>query len=271
MKLSIIIVNYQSYQHLLSCLKSIDKFLYSNKKIKNHFEVILVNNDKKNLTIPINYPFINDKIINTGKNVGFGIANNLGTIMANGKYLMFLNPDTILTDNSLIRSLNYLEKNKNIGALGLSIIDNNRKTPQNWSCGKKLTWGGILFRNTINKPWNKKTPKKVDWTSGTALIVQKSLFKKIKGFDKNFFMYFEDQDLCLRIKELPSHPKIIYYPEAQVLHFNGKSWKNKTRQKKAYQTSQLYFFKKHNTFIGYLMLKLIYQIKNIFKNFTHHN
>ena len=263
MKLSIIIVNYQSRKHLLTCLTSINRFLYTNTFLKDNFEVILVNNDKQELSLPIEFPFINKKIINTGKNVGFGTANNLGVIMTRGKYLMFLNPDTILTDDSLLGALSYLEKNSDVGALGLSVIDNDRKNPQNWSCGKRTTWGSILFRNTINKPWNKKTPQMVAWTTATALMVRKNLFKKINGFDKNFFMYFEDQDLCLRIGALESKPKIIHYPESAVLHFNGKSWKNKSNQKRAYQNSQLYFFKKHNTFVGYLILKVIYKIKNI--------
>ena len=263
MKLSIIIVNYQSYEHLLTCLASIDKFLYQNSTLKNDFEVILVNNDKKvALSLPVQYPFVNKKIINTGKNVGFGTANNLGTIMTQGSYLMFLNPDTTLIDDSLVRALKYLEKHTDIGALGLGIIDASRQKPQNWICGKKTTWGSILFRNTINKPWNKRTPRKVDWTTGTALLVKKTIFRKIKGFDKNFFMYFEDQDLCLRIKKLSFVTKIIHYPEAKLLHFNGKSWRNKSKQKRAYQDSQLYFFKKHNTFIGYFILKILYQIKN---------
>lgn len=260
MKLSIIIVNYKSYEHLLTCLTSINRFLYKKNTSKNNFEVIIVNNDKTDLTLPIEYPFVNQKIINTGKNIGFGTAHNLGSIMTKGKYLLFLNPDTIFIDNSLIQALSYLDKNLKIGALGLGIIDNNRKSPQNWSCGKKTTWSSILFRNTINKAWNKKTPQKVDWASGTALIVRKNIFRKIKGFDKNFFMYFEDQDLCLRIKSLDN--KIIYYPQSKILHFNGKSWKNKKNKKESYKNSQIYFFKKHNSFIGYLILKIIYKMKN---------
>jgi GT2 family glycosyltransferase len=263
MLLSIIIVNYQSKKHLLECLASIDTFLYKNISFKNEFEVILVNNDNEKLTLPENYPFVNKKIINTGKNVGFGTASNLGSIMTQGKYLLFLNPDTILTNSSLLQALKHINSDENIGALGLSVIDNARQKPQNWSCGKKATWNSILFRNTINKPWNKKTPQEVDWTSGTALIVRKILFRKVRGFNKNFFMYFEDQDLCLEIKKL--NKKIIHYPKATVLHFNGKCWSNKKKQKKAYRDSQLYFFKKHNTFFGYLLLKLIYKIKLISK------
>ncbi len=264
MKLSIIIVNYQSYEHLLTCLTSINRFLYKNDTFKNEFEVVLVNNEEEDLSLPIEYPFVNTKIINTGKNVGFGTANNLGTIMTKGDYLMFLNPDTILTNDSLIQALSYLESHTTVGALGLGVIDASRNKPQNWSCGKKATWGSILFRNTINKPWNKKTPQKVDWTTGTALLIKKSLFREVKGFDKNFFMYFEDQDLCLRISALANNPKIIHYPEAKILHFNGKSWKDKSQQKRAYQNSQLYFFKKHNSFIGHSVLRILYKIKNLF-------
>ena len=256
MKLSIIIVNYNSKKSLLYCLASINRFLYSNSTLKKDFEVIVVNNEKKPLHLPIHYPFINSKIIEVGKNIGFGVAANLGTIMAQGKYFLFLNPDTISLDQSLPKALKYLKKHPIVGALGLSIMNKKRKAPENWSCGKKTTWGGILFRNTINKPWNKKTPQKVSWSSAAGLIVRKSAFKKIKGFNKNFFMYFEDQDLCLRLHRTGF--QTIHFPQSKILHLNGQSWQNKKEQKKQYRKSQLYFFKKHNTKVGYFILKIIY-------------
>jgi len=262
MKLSIVITNYKSKKYLLLCLASINRFVYKGSPLRDNFEVIIVNNEKDNLILSVDYPFLNPKIINTGKNIGFGLANNLGAIMTRGKYLLFLNPDTIFTDNTLFKALDYLEENSATGVLGLGIIDNTRKAPQNWTCGKRMTWKSILFKNTINKPWNKKIPRTVDWVSATALIVRKNLFKQVKGFDKNFFMYFEDQDLCLRIKSLGK--KIVFYPQAKVLHFNGKSWKTKKPQKKAYQNSQLYFFKKYNSTVGYYSLRLVYKIKNLF-------
>ncbi len=258
MKLSIIITNYQSYQHLLICLTSIKRFLYSDKSLKNNFEVIIVNNDKKEIEIPFSrYPFVSQKIINTKQNIGFGLANNLGSIMAKGKYLLFLNPDTVFTDNSLKKALDYLDKNKEVGIMGLKIIDHRRKSPQNWTCGHKTTWGTILFRNTINKPWNKKSPQTVQWVSGTALLIRRKIFNQIGRFDKNFFMYFEDQDLCLRVRQ--QGYKIVFFPYSQVIHFNGRSWRNqKEKQKRAYRESQVYFFKKHNSPLGYFFLKSIH-------------
>ena len=264
MELSIIIVNYQSKKHLLLCLASINRFLYTqNSTFKNDFEVILVNNENTPLKIPTMYSFINPKIIEVGKNVGFGVAANLGTIMANGKYILFINPDIIFSDSSLNKALKYLDKHPSVGALGLSIINKQRKIPENWSCGKHSTWGNILFRNTINKPWNKKIPQEVDWSSGAGLIIRKNIFRQIKGFDKNFFMYFEDQDICLRIKK-ETNKKIIYYPPTKIIHFNGQSWNNKKEQKRNYQKSQLYFFKKHNTKLGYSILKIILKINTLF-------
>ncbi len=263
MQLSIIIVNYQSKEPLLYCLASINRFLYKNSQLQNDFEVILVNNDKQSLDNIPEYSFLNQKIIEVGKNVGFGTGANLGAIMAQGKYLLFLNPDTLFLDNSLNKALAYLENHREIGALGLSIISKSRRQPENWSCGKKTTWGSILFRNTINKPWNKKTPQKVDWSSGAGLIVRKKAFRQVKGFAKEFFMYFEDQDLCLRLAK--ENYQIIHYPQAKILHLNGKSWRNKQDQKKYYRQSQLVFFKKHNSRVGYFILKAIYFVLTKFK------
>lgn len=258
MKASIIIVNYQSKKPLLYCLASINRFLYKNKILQNNFEVILVNNDKKPLKNIPKYSFLSPKIIEVGKNVGFGTGANLGAIMAQGEYLLFLNPDTLFLDKSLTNALSYLDNNQKVGALGLSTISKSRRQPENWSCGKKTTWGSILFRNTINKPWNKKTPQKVEWSSAAGLIVRKTAFRKVKGFDKQFFMYFEDQDLCLRLAK--KGYQIIHYPQTKILHLNGKSWRSKQEQKKYYRQSQLIFFKKHNSKVGYYILKAMYFI-----------
>ena len=266
-KLSIIIVNYNSKKHLLLCLASINRFLCPNKSLRKNFEVIIVNNETNPLTLKKIYPFINKKIIEVGRNVGFGTAANLGTIMAQGEYLLFINPDTVFLDDSLQKALEYLDNHPKVGALGLSIINKQRRAPENWSCGKKTTWGSILFRNTINKPWNKKTPQEVDWSSGSGLLIRKTIFRKTKGFDKRFFMYFEDQDLCLRIKK--EGYKIIHFPQARLLHFNGQSWSDKQEQKKHYHQSQIYFFKKHNTKLGYYFLKLATKLNFLIKKLIY--
>ena len=254
MKLSIIIVNYQSLFRLKNCLKSLMVFLPK----RNDFEVIVINNDFKKIKLADKFTFPL-KIIENRNNDGFGKSNNHGAKIARGKFLFFLNPDTQLVDTSLDKALAYLEKNPSVGILGPKIIDAQRKTPQPWTSGKKTTLLNIIFRNTFNKSWNKSFPVEVAWVSGTALLIDKKYFNQLSGFDEKFFMYFEDQDLCLRFKK-KINKKIIFYPLTQILHYNGQSWDNKKHKKNAYIQSRKYFFQKHNSFIENWLLNILEKI-----------
>lgn len=253
MDLSIIIVNYRSEKWLNSCLNILSS--PSDSKIK--FEVIIINNDKKDFLPTKKYSFVS-RLIQTEKNLGFGLANNLGVKSAKSKNVLFLNPDTIFGKDSMVKLLVFLEKNPQIGIVGPKIIQASRGKAQPFTCGKKTSLLGIIFRNTILKPWNSKKPVLVDWVSGTALLTKKSVFEKAGGFDKNFFMYFEDQDLCLRIKELGYD--ICFFPGSIVYHYDGKCWPNTKKQKLAFYTAQDYFFKKHHKSYKGFFLKVLKQI-----------
>lgn len=252
MELSIIIVNYRSKDYLEGCLDSIDKYI-SNSPLKNKFEVILVNNEKNNLVLNKSFSFP-IKIINQNKNNGFGSANNAGSALASGKFLFFLNPDTKIIDFGFLNMFEHAKSDDSIGAVSPKIILDNENRPQPWTSGRKTTLWNIVFRNTFAKPWNKSNIIPVDWASGTALLVRKADFETIGGFDDGFFMYFEDQDLCLRLKKLGR--KNIFYPLCQIVHFNGKSWKNNKEKKFYFYKSQDYFFSKHNPTWQQFLLKL---------------
>jgi hypothetical protein len=244
MDVSIIIVNYQSKRYLLSCLQSLDAKLTTLEKKP---EVIIVNNESK----PLNEEVFKNlnlsvQIINSGQNLGFAKACNQGAQKARKKILFFLNPDTKILDNNLSNAIDFLQKNSDIGALGIKIIQAKTGLAQPWTCGKKTSLLRILLKNSFNKPWNKKAPTEVDWVSGTALLTPKSVFQEVNGFDENFFMYFEDQDYCLRVKK--SGKRVVFFPEFKIIHHNGKSWKDKSSQKKSYFQSQKIFFQKHMPF-----------------------
>lgn len=259
MKLSIIIINYRSKDYLKKCLNSIRNYLKKNNDF--NFEVILVNNDKESLSnFRKKYQF-SVKIIDLKKNIGFGAANNLASKKASGEFLLFINPDIELKDSSLSKLALLLRKFPELGIVGPRIVEANKNLPQPWTCGKKTSLLNILFRNSINKPWNKNKPTEVDWVSGTALIIGKKLFKELGGFDEKFFMYFEDQDLCLRAKK--KKRKILFYPLVKIYHFNGKSWENTKDKKYHFYKSQDYFFQKHH---GKFQASLLKTLRRIFKN-----
>lgn len=234
---SFIIVNFQSQEFLPECLSSI----YKSGKCIN-FEVIIVNNDESVLNFPV------AKVINSGRNMGFGSACNLGSRSAQGEILCFLNPDTeILSDIKSI--LDFFSSRENAGIIGPKLITGENKL-QSWCAGCEP---GLmdLVKNNLGFPgsrkiWESKKSIEADWVSGACLFIRKNVFQKINGFDEKFFMYAEDVDLCRRARE--KGLRVIYSPEFSVRHFGGmsfKSLKDKINQKKLFYSSMFYYCKKY--------------------------
>ena len=252
MLLSIVIVNYKSKEYLNQCLLSIGKFLLDEQVNPEKVELIIVNNDVDSIE-RIDH-LQNLGVIDIGSNVGYGAGNNVGAKRARGKYVMFLNPDTELVDDTLIKMIEHIQNNENIGVIGPKIVLGQDMEPQAWTCGEKSSLKQILFKRNNPKHWQSEENRQVDWVSGTALLVRRDLFEQIGGFDENIFMYFEDQDLCLRIKGLGK--KVLFFPAAKILHHDGKSWDNHREKKTAYYKSQDYFFKKHHGALQTFILRI---------------
>ena len=249
MKFSIIIPTYNSKEYIKECLFSILKSGFND-------EIIVVDNNSKDGTpfyVKNNFPKI--QVIENSHNFGFGKSANIGAKKASGEYFIFLNPDTIVFQDSFQRLEDFIQKNSNFGAIGFNLITREGKH-ENFSFGKKNN----LFQILKNKFFLKKdflpdAPIKVDWVSGAAVVVKNEVFKKIGGFDENFFMYFEDQDLCLRIKNF-SYP-VYFLPNAKIIHLGGKGWTSLSFQKKYYYESQDYFFKKHFGIFQYSLMRVL--------------
>lgn len=254
MLFSIIIVNYNSQNFLEKCLVSIQKKIISQKLISK-IEVLVVNNDKKNIELKKRFK-LNLKIIENDTNLGFGRACNVGAQKAKGEILFFLNPDTQLQQSSFKDIYQMFTKNSKLAIIGVNMIDFKSKKTQPWINGKKTSLLKILLKKLTKKYWNSLKPLYLDWVSGGGMFVKKSLFEKINGFDEKFFMYFEDQDFCLRLKDQGF--LCLFYPNFKIIHHNGKSWKNNFQnQKSAYYQSQKYFFKKHFPKWYYYIFKLL--------------
>ncbi|MEI7890517.1 MAG: O-antigen ligase family protein [bacterium] len=250
MDISVIILNYKSQRYLPACLKSLEKFL---QEISH--EIIIINNDQSQITsIATNNKI---KIVQNDINFGFAKACNIGAKIANGNTLLFLNPDTKILQGkakSIIDTLN----NTQIGAASPTILSTDGKI-QKWSNGFVINlW--TIARNNLGlskdkKLWSNSSKSNPDWISGVAMFIKKNTFDKLCGFDENFFMYFEDVDLCKRIKDMNLF--IVMIPNVKVLHLGGKSSTNKSLQKKIYYESQDYYFKKHFSRLSLLALKTL--------------
>lgn len=234
--LSIIIVNYKSEKYLEKCLSSVAEKIPS-----LNCEIIVVNNGSNlNIALPKNI-----NCVNTGKNRGFGTACNLGAKIAKGEFILFLNPDTEIVSENISELLNRLAEDKKIAVIGPKLIKEKGEV-QEWCAGKEFSFWR-LFKNNLGiidskKIWKSQKEILADWVSGAAFFVKKEIFNKAGGFDRNFFMYFEDDDLCKRIRKLGYD--VLYYPNFAVLHKGGKSWDNSLKQKMHFFRSMLAYARK---------------------------
>ncbi len=249
--LSIIVVNYRSRAYLEKCLASI----FAKIGFGVSLEVIVVNNDAESEMRGLAALFPGIKIIQNSENNGFGGANNLGAKEALGEILLFLNPDTEIIYHNVEDVMAEFENDSALGILGSGLMTSDGKI-QKWTSGSKVSLWSVLRNNLKNsnndKLWQNQKRLEVFWVAGTAMFISKALFLELHGFDVNFFMYFEDVDICNRTHLFGK--KVVYFPKFLVLHHGGKSFLARKEQKKKYYQSQDYYFQKH---FGWFQLGLL--------------
>lgn len=254
-KLSVIIVNYASKHYLDACVASIH-----DKIGRDNLEIIVVNNDyRENLDFLGQYQ--NLIVVNLADNIGFGSANNIGVKKATGDYLLFLNPDVVVEAADIDAVLGEIEMDHQVGIIGVKVLDADRNI-QKWSIGQEDINLKSLIRENLpifkdKQPIFNNTD--LSWVSGAAFIVPKQLFLQTGGFDEKFFLYYEDVDLCKRIKK--QGKKIKVSSEMVITHFGGGSHTDKNKQKADYFLSQDYYFRKH---FGLSALMLVRFLRKVF-------
>ena len=263
---SIILVNYNGSHFLHKCLNSIQKF-----GDFNNSEVIILDNASTDISTNIvanNFPLF--KMICSETNLGFGKANNLAVKSSGGEYLLFLNTDTVLMENTPKILLDYLSLNKNIGIISPQVtFDNGRYQLSSGNLPNlftefvdKIRYSfDNRFHNFLSKFYEEKysTVKEVGWATGACMMMRRDVFERVGGFDESFFMYFEDKDICKRVKELGY--KVIYYPETTIIHLlGGSSHGIKNSVNTYYRKSQLYYYQKHLGKFQTTILKLYLEI-----------
>jgi O-antigen biosynthesis protein len=231
MQLSVIIVNYNVKYFVEQCLHSL---LAATKNITT--EIFVVDNNSKDGSIDYLKPLFNEVIFfDNKKNIGFGKANNLALSQATGDYILFINPDTIVCENTLEYCIHFFEKNKLCGALGVQMLDGSgnfspeskRAFPSVPAALFKLVGLSKLFPSsaTFNKyalgNLAKDEEAEVDVLSGAFFMINHTVAKQTKGFDEDYFMYGEDIDLSYRIQQLGW--KNYYLGSQKIIHFKGES------------------------------------------------
>ncbi len=218
---SIIFPNYNGGKEPLECLSSIRKLNYP----KNRLEIIIIdNNSNDGSDIKIQKKYSSVKLIKNEENLGFAKAVNIGIKKSHGHYVFITNDDIVFEKNSLKILVNDLSKDQSIGLIGGKIY--HKKNP------KKIISSGYMMNKWAGNIYPAPEPdllKEPDWIQGCALLISKKLLLKSGLLDDNFNHYFEDFDLCLRVKKLGF--KIVYQPEAVFWHGESLSANKDIRSK----------------------------------------
>jgi hypothetical protein len=226
-------------------------------------ELLVVDNQSGDKTVEVIKKYPKITFIPAQKNLGFGKANNLASKAADGEYLFFLNPDTKLEPGAIDGLVRYLDDNKAVAVVGPKLLYSDRSIQKEIANFPTLLSQILIlirfhrisfFKQFVYPDLDYEKTQEVDHLMGAALMVRRSVFEEVGGFDPNFFLWFEETDLLKRIKERGY--KVVYYPQASVKHLIGQSTKqlNPFKKQTIWNRSLIYYFKKHTNFVTILIL-----------------
>ena len=257
MDVSIVIVNWNAGKLLLECLQRVVQEL---KTVSG--ECIVVDNGSETGELDgVRHAYPEVCIIANARNEGFARAANQGMKKGRGRYLMLLNPDAFLTEGSLHHLITYLEGHTDVGVIGPQVTN-----PDGSLQGSARGFPGLLTaffgRSSIfthyfpHNPFSRHDvpalssrldePQSVDWMSGACMVLRRRTLIEVGGFDERFFLYWEDADLCWRIRQ---HGwQVVYDPRVSVVHLVGVSSKQaRVRTLVAFHQSAYRIYRKHVT------------------------
>jgi O-antigen biosynthesis protein len=251
---SVIIVNYNVKDFLQQCLESIKR-----AKNSDRYEIIVVDNNSNESPIQELQPLFPNVIwIPLETNIGFGRANNVGLARARGTYIFYLNPDTIVSEDTIDTLATYLESNPTVGLAGCKVLNADgtfqlacrRGFPTPWVAFCKLFGLAKLFPtqkifagyNLTYRSTDETYP--VDALIGACMMGPRLLLEELGGFDPDFFMYGEDLDLCYRVQKRGY--AVMYVHTTQMVHYKGESTKRSTMNEvKVFYRAMHIFAEKH--------------------------
>jgi GT2 family glycosyltransferase len=260
--LTIIIVSWQVRDLLKECLVSIFR------ETKNlEFEVIVVENASRDQTVEMVAEFFPKvAIISSLKNLGFGKACNLAIKQASGRYLLFLNPDTIIINRAIEKMVKFMESDPQIGISGCKILNHDltlqpsvRKFPRlsdHLAMLFKLHHLIKLDRYLMTN-FDCQKNQEVDQVMGAFFLVSRKCLDKIGVFDERYYIWLEEVDYCLRCKQADF--KVVYTPVAEIVHLGGQSFSQKRNIKNQWNFSQsrCRYFLKHQGFLPFLIILVL--------------
>jgi GT2 family glycosyltransferase/glycosyltransferase involved in cell wall biosynthesis len=265
--LDIIIVNYNSTEHLLQCLKSLHESL-------NGFSarIIVEDNASTDGVSRVRAMFPQVVLSENADNLGFAKAVNQGLAASDAPYVMILNPDTYVVEGFFEFVIRYMEENTDVGMMGPRILNLDGSiqgsarafpTPLTALFGRStlLTkWfpnNRFTSRNVLTTRTDGMTPIPVDWVSGACMVVRRKAIEDVGLMDERFFIYWEDADWCKRMWDFGW--KVIYFPQAHVIHYVGVSSSQLVvRSAVEFHKSSYRLFEKHSKPVARLTKPLVF-------------
>jgi GT2 family glycosyltransferase len=245
-------VSYKSLSFLKECLDSI-----SSNPPELKYQVIVVDNASRDGTVESvkkDHPEVT--LIENERNIGFAAANNIAIERSDSKYIILMNSDCRVFKKSMSKLTAFMEKNLRVGIAGPKIINTDgtiqlscRRFPSAFDAAAHTVLTNIFPRNPFSRKYKladieKDRAFKVDWVSGSCMIIRRKALKETGLLDENYFMYVEDLDICYRMWQ--KGWKVFYCPQAEIMHhIGGSSGGRKIRSSFRMQRSVFYFFWKN--------------------------
>lgn len=253
--LSVIIVNYRTPQLTKTCIESVKKSSFTD------LEIIVVDNASNDKSKEIVCSEFSDlRWIQNSNNEGFGRANNLGIDVAQGEYILLLNSDVQVKEDTIEKCIKHLEKNSEIGVLGCKLLNADLSTQKSWYY-YIADYKGVLKYNLLLDYFHKfKQPKQIKAVMGAFMMMPTKVLKEAGKFDPDFFMYAEEIELCHRISK--KNYKIEYFEGAEAIHDHGASSDNNWAIRQNYLSEALLFYKLRG-FWGYKLYHLLFAFNSL--------
>lgn len=258
-ELSVILVNFNDRIHLGDCLGALEKAM---ERLEG--ETILVDNGSRDGSqdlVRSSFPSVG--LIENDENVGYARANNVGIRASRGDYILFLNTDTAVPPGALVSLLKEMKGDAGLGAAGPALVHEGGSLQV--SFGKRVNFFSEIWQKVVLNPYYKKAlkssvrPRQVGWLSGACLLARRAAVEEAGLFDEDFFIYFEDIDLCLRMKSRGW--KLAFFPAVRVVHVGGATTSARRLQARLEKRkSQLHFYRKHNSRASVFLLRTYLRI-----------
>jgi len=275
---AVIIVNYNSSDYSINCIDSINREV---NRENISYQVILIDNNSECYDYNKLKIFCDENqsvvLIKNNINLGLSSAFMIGVQYANADYIYFLNNDTVLLNDNLKILIDFMKANSDAGIVTGQMYNSDKTQHHSFSYFPTLRlhiFGTSILRIFKPEKYLKKNriydkPIKVDLVTGAAMLIDAKKFMEVGGFDTNYFLYCEEEDMAMKLRKQNYFAYVV--PDAKFMHHSGKSTGRNFEIEKENYISLLYYHRKYTNNITYNSLKFFYFIKNLRKSFRHKN